>query len=333
MLMPMRTRPVILVLLLAMAAALVAAVPAAAGTPAAVDAASRGCKRQATPGVTTQHVTVDGTDREYLLSVPTDYSPKRPAPLIFDFHGLGSDMHEQATYSRLDEQAGARGYVVITPDGQGEPTQRWSLVRAAGANPDVAFVQAMLTATNRALCIDARRVYATGISNGAMFSTVLACALPGRLAAIAPVAGVNATKVCDPGTPPVSVLAFHGTADPIVPYQGGDYFSGAAAARTPGRPQAQPVDDAIAAWAAFDGCGTPPTTRFVADDVQRVAFPKCPKDGTVELYRVVGGGHTWPGSPAVRTSRLGSTTASIDATSLMLDFFAAHPRHAATSKR
>ena len=104
----------------------------------------------------------------------------------------------------------------------------------------------MLRTTQRALCIDPVRVFATGISNGAMFSTVLACALPGRFAAIAPVSGVNATAACRAGTPRVSVLAFHGTADPIVPYQGGDYFSGAAAARTSGRAQAKGVDDAVA---------------------------------------------------------------------------------------
>jgi polyhydroxybutyrate depolymerase len=87
-----------------------------------------------------------------------------------------------------------------------------------------------------------------------------------------------------------------------------------------------PVDDAVAAWAAFDGCGTPPTTSFVADDVQRLVWPGCFANGAVELYRIIGGGHTWPGSTPVRASRLGSTTSSISATKLMLDYFDAHPR-------
>jgi polyhydroxybutyrate depolymerase len=182
-------------------------------------------------------------------------------------------------------------------------------------------------------------VYATGISNGAIFSTELLCALPGRLAAIAPIAGVNATKVCATGTPRASVIAFHGTADPIVPYRGGRFFAGAdpsdavdPTSTTTPRSQlgnalrAQPVDDAVANWAAFDGCGTPATTTAVAGDVDRVTYPSCPADGTVELYRVVGGGHTWPGSFPVNPARLGPVTSSIDATSLMLAFFAAHPR-------
>jgi polyhydroxybutyrate depolymerase len=324
MLSTMRTRLLAPLLL----AAVVAGVGALGAAPvrAAVKTSS-GCGRAAVAGMTTQHVTVDGTDREYLLSVPGGYDPTRPAPLIFDFHGLGSNMQQQAVYSRLAQEGGARGDVVITPNGQGSTVLRhWSLAPSAAANPDVAFVRAMLRTTARTLCIDPNRIFATGISNGAMFSTVLVCALPGRLAAIAPVAGINATRVCDAGTPKVSILAFHGTADPIVPYQGGDYFSGAALGRALGLAQAKPVDEATAAWAAFDGCHTPPSEEFVADDVQHVTWPGCPANGTVALYRVIGGGHTWPGAIPVRADRLGGTTSSIDATKLVLDFFDAHPR-------
>jgi polyhydroxybutyrate depolymerase len=321
MLTTMRTR--FLVPLLLAVATVTGAVPAAAG---AATTKTSGCGQKAAAGTTTRHVTVGGTDREYLLSIPDGYDPSKPAPLLLDFHGLGSNMQQQALYSSLDAKGGARGYVVITPNGQGDVLRRWSLRPTAPANPDVAFVQAMLEATNRSLCIDRNRVFSTGISNGAMFSTLLACALPGRLAAIAPVAGVNATDVCASGARRVSVLAFHGTADGIVPYAGGAYFFGVAEGSALGVPAAKPVDDAAAAWAAFDGCGTPPTTSFVADDVQRVTWPHCPKRATVELYRVVGGGHTWPGAIAIRSERLGETTASISATKLMLDFFDTHPR-------
>jgi polyhydroxybutyrate depolymerase len=215
----------------------------------------------------------------------------------------------------------------------------WSLPPLPGGTADVDFVKQMLRRTARSLCIDAKRVYATGISNGAIFSTKLACVLPGRFAAIAAVAGVNGTKVCGAAAHPTSVLAFHGTADPIVPYAGGRYFAGANAADTAdpaggpgavgelfGGLRAQPVDDAVAKWAAVDGCGTPLTATWVATDVQHVTFPHCPPNGTVELYRVVAGGHTWPGAIPVNAAHLGSTTGSIDATALMLQFFAAHPR-------
>jgi poly(3-hydroxybutyrate) depolymerase len=139
--------------------------------------------------------------------------------------------------------------VVITPNGQGDVLRHWSLDPSTGANPDVAFTQAMLRTTTGSLCIDPKRVFSTGISNGAMFSTLLACALPGRLAAIAPVSGINVTPVCAAGTPRVSVLAFHGTADPIVPYRGGAYFSGQPIGRVLGVPDAKPVETTAAAWA------------------------------------------------------------------------------------
>jgi len=324
MLHTMRTRTIMPMLASVVVAAFLVVAPAT-GAGAATRASS-GCGQDAAPGVTTRHITVGGADREYLLSIPDDYDPSKPAPLLFDFHGLSSNMQEQSLYTRLDQQGGARGYVVITPNGQGDVLRHWSLVPSAARNPDVAFVQAMLRTTNRALCIDQRRVFSTGISNGAMFSTLLACALPGRLAAIAPVAGINATAVCGAGTPRVSVLAFHGTGDPIVPYQGGAYFSGSPVGRALGVPEAKSVDDAAAAWAAFDGCGTPAAQSFVADDVQHVVWPDCPVTGAVELYRVLGGGHTWPGAAAVGADRLGPTTASIDATKLVLDFFDAHAR-------
>jgi polyhydroxybutyrate depolymerase len=306
-----------------------ASVPASAST-----APTNGCGRPVKPGVTTKAITVDGVPREYLLEITASARARRPAPLIFNFHGLGSNMTQQAAYSELSDKGGRAGYVVITPNGAGSGLKSWKFPPISDS--DVRFVKAMLSTTESALCIDRNRVYATGISAGGIFATTLPCAVPGTFAAIAPVAGVNATKVCRAGTPRVSVLAFHGTADPIVPYNGGPFFSGVSRARlgASGSPtaglgaslQAHPVPDAIASWAAFDGCSTHPKVNRVADDVQRTTEQKCRAHLGVALYTVEGGGHTWPGAAKVTRSRLGSVTASIDASELMLDFFHAHPR-------
>jgi len=316
----MRTRTLPLLLLVA---TVLAVVPVAAAHAAI--RGSSGCGKSAPTGTTARSIAVSGADRQYLLSIPDSYDPDEPAPLLFNFHGLASNKEQQDAYSRLSQEGGARGYVVITPDGEGDLVRRWALPPVAASDVDVAFVKAMLTTTRRTLCIDPKRAYAAGMSNGGIFATELACAMPGRFAAIAPVAGVNGAPVCDAGTPKVGVLAFHGSADPIVPYPGGDYFSGVLPPSM-GRLQAQPVDDAVARWAALDGCGTPSSESWVADDVQRVTFPRCPPNGVVELYRVVGGGHTWPGGPPIGADRLGATTQSIDATNLMLDFFDTHPK-------
>ena len=194
-------------------------------------AVSGGTATGAPAGTTTRTVTVAGESRTYRIEVPAGYTQSRAVPLLFDFHGLGSNKEQQELYSRLELKGGKAGYVVVTPDGSGTLAKRWVPPPLPGTDLD--FVRVVLHSTEQELCIDARRVFAAGMSSGAVFSTALACALPGTFAAIAPVAGVNAHAVCDPGTPPVSVLAFHGTADGVVPYQGGAFFSGVDAARLP----------------------------------------------------------------------------------------------------
>lgn len=273
--------------ILVLAATACACIPPTAAV--AASKTGRGCGKAATPGVTTQHLVVSGVDRQYLLSVPASYRKDTPAPLVLDFHGLGSNMQQQSIYSRLDQKGSAEGYIVITPDGAGDVIQRWVPPPLPGSDLD--FVKAILSTSRRTLCIDARRVFATGISNGAIFSTALA------------------------GTPPTAVLAFHGTADPIVPYAGGAYFSGA------------PFSSDMSASAALRAiAGRFGGLRAQPVDVEHVVYPDCPPSGAVELYRVLGGGHTWPGGIAVSAERLGATTTSIDATALMLAFFDAHPR-------
>ena len=69
-------------------------------------------------------------------------------------------------------------------------------------------------------CVDESRIYATGLSDGALFTSLLACTMANRFAAFAPVAGVVVNKPCDPGRR-VPIIAFHGTADPILYFNGG----------------------------------------------------------------------------------------------------------------
>ncbi len=330
--------------------------PAGVAAPVERAPASEGCGRPATAGVTTENIEVDGLTRQYLLEVPPSYRPRRPAALVFNFHGLGSDMHRQAAYSRLNAKGAEVGDVVITPNGSGVALRTWRFAPFPGN--DVPFVLAMLGRAESTLCIDPHQVFATGISAGAIFSTSLACAMPGTFAAIAPVAGVNATRVCGPGTPLVSVLAFHGTADPVVPYGGGRFFSGLTRSRGSGsspsattpsgtteqdrlrgefgaggaatvvlgeHARARPVRTSIAGWAAFDGCRRRPTVERVGPDVRRTTARRCRDRTAVQLYTVDGGGHTWPGARNVAGRRLGRVTDSIDASDLMLAFFAEHP--------
>lgn len=274
------------------------------------------CRPTVAAGDSEQTVRSGGVDRHVLLSVPP---PGGRHPLILDFHGFSSNAIQQAIYSGLPKGGSAAGYVVATPDGLGSP-QRWDLFRRDGG--DVGFVQDLIADLTARACVDPTRVYAAGISNGSAFASVLACALGDRIAAVGMVAATVQPLVCTRSTRP-SVVAFHGTDDPLVPYAGGSVGSAGPFGGLP----VQPAQEAIAAWAAYDGCDSAhPADDRRAVDVVRRTFAGCRGGAAVELYTIEGGGHTWPG--AVPIAQLGRTTTSIDATAVLLAFFSAHRRAA-----
>lgn len=246
-----------------------------------------------------------GVAHPYLLTVPTDYRPARPAPLVLMFHGFGEDGREFATLTRMPTEGGRRGVIVVTPDG---PNHTWQL---NGSGSDAAFVDAIVVSLSSTLCVDRHRVYAAGFSQGAAFAIFYTCARPGRVAAFATVA-VDFQLGCKQ---PVPYLAFHGTDDPAVPYT-----DGAVGASLPGAVRGTLLN--MGDWAKLDHCSPTPVTRTIASEVTLRTWPGCIDGTTVGLYTIVKGSHTWPGADP-KASPL-YTTQQIDATALMLDFFAAH---------
>lgn len=280
-------------------------------------APSEGCGgsqagRSQAGGVTTDTVVSGNAPREYRLAVPAGYTGKRPLPLVLNFHGFGSGAVQQAVYSELEEKGPRRGYLVVTPQGTGAPAF-WNILPSLPAPDDVAHAGTLIDRTASTHCVDLERVYSTGISNGAGLSAYLGCNLGNRLAAIAPVAGVNLVGPCAAGRP-LSVIAFHGVADMVVPYEGGATRAG----------MAGPVEESVAEWADRAGCGARPRRRTVSEHVRLLRWSGCDDRTEVLLYAVLDGGHTWPGS--IDVPRLGATTLEINATDLMLDFFAEHAR-------
>ena len=270
-------------------------------------------------GTTTEMLDVAGAPRQYRLAVPSEPTGKRPLPLILNFHGGNANDVAQAVYSQLEEKGPARGFVVITP---------LSTPPAWGFNPfghnfeardaDMAFTSALIDNAKASLCIDTHRIYATGYSAGAAISANLGCKQSRQIAAIAPVAGVNLLEPC-PNGKPMSVIAFHGTADPNVAYGGGP-------GGLPTRPDVDlpSVETAVQAWAERAGCRTKPASRAIGTEVQRVAYRGCARGAGVVLYAVTGGGHTWPGT-SIDFPMFGHTTQDINAADLMLEFFSRHP--------
>src|SRR5262245_20681407 len=196
-----------------------------------------------------------GASRRWLVSAPAWEPGADPLPLVLDFHGLseGADIH--ARMSGMGEVGVEKGFVTVFPHGTGVPV-RWDLHTDPAAG-DLAYVGQVLDQVESERCIDTARVYATGLSNGALMTSVVGCALSDRVAAIAPVSGIILPDDCDPDHP-MPVLAFHGTADPILLFNGG-VGPGLQALFGGGPPPGSPTTTLPPA--DIDGSGYPATVR------------------------------------------------------------------------
>ena len=315
---------------------------AASTTAPTVDAAavpaepSAGCGADQTglEPETVQTVSVADDERQYQRHLPPAHDGRTPVPLVLDFHGYSEGAGIHALHSDLASFGDEAGFVTVTPQGQGV-VPFWD---ASVDSTDIDFVGRLLDAEETSLCIDVNRIYSTGLSNGAFLTSAIACAHEDRIAAVAPVAGIRDPESCSFDRP-VPVVAFHGTDDDFVAYDGGlgssvgDLPTADGSGETLAEAGDVPVDgdgDSVPAmtqaWAVRNGCEPRSEEEQLADDVARLTFD-CPAGAETELYRVDGGGHSWPGSDfsAQIESVVGPTTFSIDANEVMWDFFEDHP--------
>jgi polyhydroxybutyrate depolymerase len=324
--------------------------PAAPATPAEVEPRpSSGCG-SSTVGAGQEKVTVTsgGVERWYLRHVPPAHDGTTPVPVVVDLHGYSEGAEVHALVSGLGPYGDEQGFVTLTPHGQGEgPVPLWD---TTPGGRDQAFLEGMLDDVETSLCVDTARVFVTGLSNGAMMVSTLACELPDRFAAAAPVAGVTEVASCDDR--PVPVVAFHGTDDGFLAYDGGfgpqvaslpqpdgqgTLGDAADTADQPGEleePTGPSVPEVMAGWAGRNGCDdAAPEEEAVADDVTLLSFA-CPPGAEAELYRVEDGGHSWPGSAFLANVEdiVGHTTMSISANEVMWAFFEQHPLDTSSGK-
>jgi polyhydroxybutyrate depolymerase len=253
-------------------------------------------------------VDLDGVSRIALLRAPATASV--PRPLVLAFHGYGGGMWDLGHVGGLSDLAEAEGFVVAHPQGIGEgPT--WDLQ----GGTDIPFVLALIDELVASQCIDPARVFATGFSMGGGMTNLLACRVADRIAAIAPVAANHGATWGEPCVPsrPVPIVAFHGTLDEALPYAGGD-------SPFPDRP-VSPVEDWMAGWATTNGCAPEPAVAPVQADVDSLTWQGCAVP-TV-LYRITGGGHTWPGG--LNDPGFGYSTDAISASQLAWEAFSAVP--------
>ena len=256
---------------------------------------------------------VDGVKREALVYSPSKKTEGK-VPLVFDFHGFGSNAKEQIVYGNFKPEADRDDFVIVAPDGQGDAGRHFNLTGEGRLQDDVAMVGALLDRVEATLCIDAKRVYATGMSDGGAMTSFLACRASDRFAAFGPVAVILFLPGCNPPRP-VAITAFMGTADPVVPFDGGPVHccGGATLGAAP---------DSMAKWAEHDGCTPTFSDERLGTEVRKRKWTGCHSGGDVTFFIIDGGGHTWPGS--IPIASLGLTTKQIDASATLWDFFKSH---------
>jgi polyhydroxybutyrate depolymerase len=262
-----------------------------------------------------------GRKRTYLFQLPSDYSSSKRWPLVFALHGTFQDGHDLAEISRLDNFAYRSGIIVVFPNAIGA-TWDWD------GSGDIAFFSAMIDNLEASFSVDASRVYVIGGSQGGFMVFKLACDLAERIAAVASVAAtmpVSLSQNCHP-TRPLPVLEINGTADLLMPYDGGIKLIGPEMGTR--RLSAQASANW---WAQTDGCAVapaldslPPKTKD-GFETRRELYSACREGTEVALYSVVGGGHAWPGGEAFARISFGRTSHDLNADEVIWEFFQAHP--------
>lgn len=236
----------------------------------------------------------DGIQRDYILYIPAIYDGGTEVPLVFNFHGFGSNANEQMLYGDFRAIADSEGFLLVHPEGTFfNGNQHWNVggFTIGSTVDDVGFTEALIEELAGPYTINLDRVYATGMSNGGYMSFLLACQLSEKIAAVASVTGAMTPETFDACSPqhPTPILQIHGTNDEIVPYNGASW--------------SRSIEDVMTYWVNYNNCDEPPSTTVFPDidptdgsTVEHIVYQNGDNNVTTEHMKVLGGQHTWPGS-------------------------------------
>jgi polyhydroxybutyrate depolymerase len=278
-----------------------------------------------------------GRERSYRVHVPPQAKERHPLPVVVNFHGGGGYARYHEAHSHMDETADREGFLAVYPNGTGKWRDRLLTFNAgtccgsATDNhvDDVGFTLALLDDLARRTPLNPRRVYATGLSNGAMMAYRLAAEAPDRIAAIAPIAGGMVVDSFAPshGMP---IMHFHSLDDPRALYHGG---LGAPFPFTHRRVLHPDMDRVLARWRARDGCPEEPVkaapiigspgTRDSGQTAIKYVWGPCTTGAEMALWQFTGVGHVWPGGEQARLEGrfVGRSTHLVNANDEMWQFF------------
>jgi polyhydroxybutyrate depolymerase len=259
------------------------------------------------PGDSSASLMHAGVAREFLIHVPFGYDNRTAVSLVLNFHGATSNAEQQRSlFSQMDTTSDAEGFIVVYPQGVGDSWNAGACCGDAASQgvDDVGFARALVEYMAARACIDRKRVYATGFSNGGRMSYRLGCEAADVFAAIAPVAGtksfpdLNNSPGCTPSRP-LSLIDFMGSADSRIAAQAGQ----------------------VREWVGFDGCtDSEPKESYRNGAHFCMTYEQCQAGTSVTFCVVDGGGHCWPGTvpcPLGATSQ----TDELSANELMWELF------------
>lgn len=277
---------------------------------------------------TTGHLTIDGISRSFIIYMPKTYSATAKAPVIFLFHGGGAtansmlNISDESDFKSISDR---ENVLLVAPEGI---SKSWNDGRATKANKkdidDVKFIDSLLQYMESTYAVDAARIYATGISNGGFMVSRLGCERGAKFAAIAVVAATMGVDIPYAGCAPdcsLPVMYIHGTADPLIPFNGGEKSIGAEGAFVSHQ-------QAIEKWVAVNKANPTPVVTQLPDisadgtSVTRAEY-RGGKEGAVVIgYTINNGGHTWPGGRQYLPKMLvGRVCKDMNGCEVIWDFF------------
>lgn len=280
--------------------------------------------QEVTPGTYDCKMTVDGRERAYRVRISKSYAPGKKMPLVIMLHGGGGNGRQLDGLNRLGDLAEKRGFIVVYPDAfekhwnDGRGIEKYKAMKENV--DDVKFISRLIDELAAKTGIDTKRVYATGISNGAFMANRLGAELSDKIAAIAPVAATMSNVVAKSAKPsrPVPVIYFHGTDDKFAYFDGGDIVSGKGTSLS--------ADAVVKWWVEKNACAKDAKSEDVpdeADDGTKTTKYAYESDkAPVVFYKIDGGGHTWPGGLQYLPEKIvGKVARDFNANELIWEFF------------
>lgn len=281
-----------------------------------------------------ERVEFEGRPRSYRVHVPPSYNSDKAVPLVVALHGALFPPALMDCFTNFGVLSNRDGFIVVYPKGLGN---RWNSDLNSPRFPgyyehvdDVGFVAKVIEDVERTYKIDPRRVYVTGMSNGALLTQMVAGQLTDKIAAAASVAGAMpelAIPDCQPGRP-FPILMINGTADGQVKWKGGALFKH-------NRGRVLSVDATVNFWVKNNGCDPIPETTWLTHQgrkhktrIRRDVYHGKTPDSDVVLYAVEGGGHAWPGGLQMHKQKVQHPADNkFRASDVIWEFFKEHPRN------